>query len=100
MCDDAIGAKGEIKPSPSLSQNFPNPFNPATEVSFTLPEATHARLIVYNIKGQKVVELVDQMLPAGEYTFPWLAGDIASGIYIYRLEAGAYSETRKMVLLK
>ncbi len=89
----------------ALSQNYPNPFNPATVINFSLPVAGETRLEVYNMLGQRVALLLDERLEAGTYDVTWQARDdagnrVASGIYLYRLTAGAFSETRKMILLK
>ncbi len=83
-----------------LDQNYPNPFNPTTVISFTLPEATHVKLEIYNVMGQLVSTVVDGYREAGSHTAIWSGSDAASGIYLYRLEAGEFVETKKMVLLK
>jgi PKD repeat protein len=83
-----------------LHQNRPNPFNPTTEISFSLPEASQVTLEVYNIMGQRVATLVDSYLEAGQHTAIWNGSHAASGIYLYRLKAGAQVETRKMLLMK
>jgi hypothetical protein len=85
--------------------NYPNPFNPTTEISFNLPVMSNVRLDVYNIVGQKVTTLVDGPMQPGPHSVTWNgmsdSGEpIASGMYFYRLEAGNYSESRKMLLLK
>jgi len=84
----------------TLTQNRPNPFNPTTEVGFSLPEPSQVRLDIFNITGQRVTTLVDDFLPAGHFTATWNASGVASGIYLYRLDAGAFVETKRMVLLK
>lgn len=84
----------------ALEQNYPNPFNPTTTISFSLPEATGARLEVYNILGQRVASLVNQAMPAGYHNISFDARALSSGMYIYRLEAGQKVLTRKMMLLK
>jgi hypothetical protein len=89
----------------ALEQNYPNPFNPTTTISFALPERTHAVLEVYNILGQKVRTLVDQTLPAGIHTVVFDAldahgGNVASGIYFYRLKTAGWSRSMKMMLMK
>lgn len=84
----------------SLSQNYPNPFNPTTEISFALPKASNARLDIYNIMGQKVATLVNRHLEAGFHTAVWDGTRVASGVYLYRLEAGDFLGTKKMILLK
>ncbi len=84
----------------SLSQNYPNPFNPTTEISFALPQASNVRLDIYNIVGQKVAALVNRHLEAGFHTAVWDGTRAASGIYLYRLEADNFVDTKKMILLK
>jgi hypothetical protein len=84
----------------SLDQNQPNPFNPVTEISFGLPVDSHVRLVIYNVTGQKVTTLVDENRQAGMHTVIWNGSTAASGIYFYRLEAGSFVETRKMMLIK
>ena len=84
----------------TLHQNYPNPFNPTTEIKFNLPSATDVNLEIYNIIGGKVATLVDSYLEAGEHTVTWDGRDAASGVYLYRLEAGEFVATKKMVLLK
>jgi hypothetical protein len=88
-----------------LSQNYPNPFNPQTHISYRLPQGGHVTLAVYNVRGQRVGELVDCQQSAGEHVVTWDGMDeagraVASGIYFYQLTAGEFSETRKMLLLK
>jgi hypothetical protein len=83
----------------SLAQNYPNPFNPATTISFGLPMASPYTLTIYNVQGQ-VVQTFHGTSEAGMVNVTWEAGENASGIYFYRLEAGSFSATKKMVLLK
>jgi len=92
--------QGGIPVTYALSQNYPNPFNPTTGISFTLPQASDVKLEIYNIMGQRVAALVDGHLEAGEHVVQWNASDVASGVYFYRLHAGEFTETRKMMLLK
>jgi len=89
----------------SLAQNTPNPFNPSTEIQFSLPRPAEVTLNVYNIKGQVVTTLVSDLVAAGVHTVVWdgtsSRGDnVASGVYFYQLKAGSFSQTRKMLLLK
>ena len=80
--------------------NYPNPFNQQTTIKFSLPEAQLVNLSVFNMLGQQVMTLVDRELPAGYHTAKWFAGDIASGVYIYKLTSGNKSLTQKMLLMK
>ena len=84
----------------SLGQNYPNPFNPTTEINFALPTACDVTLEIYNITGQRVTTLVDSYLEAGQHSVLWDASSNASGVYFYRLTAGEFTETKKMMLLK
>jgi hypothetical protein len=89
----------------ALSQNFPNPFNPETKISYSLPKDAHVTLTIFNIVGQKVKTLVDELQDAGDKSIHWDGKDdngnqVSSGIYFYRIQAGDYSETKGMVLLK
>ncbi len=83
-----------------LAQNYPNPFNPVTEITFALPVAADVRLEVFNVLGQKVATLVEQRLEAGQHSITWDAIAQASGVYMYRLTAGDFVETKKMILMK
>ncbi len=88
-----------------LEQNYPNPFNPSTTIEFTLPVSSRVTLTVYNLLGEEVIKLRNDILPAGRQTVIWDGKDsqgasVASGLYWYRLEAADYQATRKMLLLK
>jgi choice-of-anchor B domain-containing protein len=84
----------------SLSQNFPNPFNPSTRIGFALPQTGQVRLSVIDALGRTVADLVDDELGAGTYSVVWDASGFASGLYYYRLESGSFVETRSMSLSK
>lgn len=91
--------------TPVLVGNHPNPFNPTTQIGFSLPHATDVRLVVYNVMGQEVTVLADGRFEAGAHAVEWNGCDAtgrpaASGVYLYRLETEAFSETKKMLLLK
>ncbi|MDZ7340858.1 MAG: T9SS type A sorting domain-containing protein [candidate division KSB1 bacterium] len=88
-----------------LEQNYPNPFNPDTEIHYELPEACHVTLKIYNLLGQQIKTLVDHDAPAGSHTVRWDGKDqhghnLASGIYLYRLEAGSYVASNKLALVR
>lgn len=83
-----------------LGQNYPNPFNPSTEIAFALPESAEVSLVVYDALGRTVARLVDRALPAGRHRVQWNAANVASGVYVYRLSAGTFESTRRMVLMK
>jgi hypothetical protein len=83
-----------------LDQNYPNPFNPTTVVSFQLSAASEVRLVVYDLLGREVRRLVDERKPAGKYKVGFDAGNLSSGVYLYRLTAGLFVDTRRMVLMK
>ena len=89
----------------ALGDNYPNPFNPTTSLSYDLPEAAQVRIVIYNTLGQEVRTLVNASQPAGRYTVEWDGQDrrgnrVGSGVYLYRMDAGSFSQTRRMLLLK
>lgn len=89
----------------SLSQNYPNPFNPSTVITFELSSRQHVNLSIYNILGQEVITLIDDELAFGKHEITWhglndKGGQVAAGIYFYRLSTPVYNQTRKMVLLR
>ena len=92
----------DLKPaSYSLLQNFPNPFNPSTTISFSLPQESVVRLTIIDLLGREVARLVDnEVRTPGTYNIIWNASALASGVYLYRLQSGNFVETRKLVLLK
>lgn len=83
-----------------LAQNFPNPFNPSTDIRYDLPHGTHVRLTVFDLLGRKVATLVDAHEEAGPKSVRFDAGSVPSGIYFYRLEAGTFTGNKKMLLLR
>ena len=93
----------EIEPIPqsyTLSQNFPNPFNPVTVIRYSLPTEGFVTLSIFDINGRLIDMLVNEVLPAGYYELDWNASNVSSGIYFYRLKSGGFTKTKKMVLLK
>ena len=83
-----------------LHQNYPNPFNPSTIIRFALPEAQHVTLKVFTLLGSEVATLLNDVESAGNKEVAFDAGNLPSGIYVYRITAGTYYETRKMVVMK
>jgi len=83
-----------------LMQNTPNPFNPSTKIKFTLPKPETVKIEVYNIIGQKIQTLLNQPMPAGHHEVEFNGKNLPSGVYLYRIEAGAWQDVKKMVLLQ
>ncbi|MDP1675905.1 MAG: T9SS type A sorting domain-containing protein [Bacteroidota bacterium] len=111
LCDFATGAViltqptrvKEETPIPerfSLLQNYPNPFNPTTNIRFTIPVSNGTSLKIYDLLGKEVAVLVNEKRDAGEYTIPFNAAHLPSGIYFYQLRSGKFVETKKMILLR
>ena len=84
----------------ALEQNYPNPFNPSTIIKFSVPKEVQVKLSVFNILGEKVKELRNEMMKPGYYEVEFNASTLASGVYLYRIKAGDFIETKKMVLMK
>jgi hypothetical protein len=84
----------------ALNSNYPNPFNPTTQISYQLPENSFVNLIVYNAIGQKVAELVNQNQISGKYSVQFNAENLPSGVYIYKLQIDSFSDVKKMLLLR
>ncbi|MFZ1976736.1 MAG: T9SS type A sorting domain-containing protein [Bacteroidota bacterium] len=92
--------KSNIPQTFSLSQNYPNPFNPSTTISFNIPSKSYVSLKIFDMLGREVATIVSGEMPAGSYTSQWNAAKMSSGIYFYRLEAGTFIQTKKLILLK
>ena len=84
----------------SLLQNYPNPFNPGTKINYTIPETGPVKLIIYNLLGQKVETLVNEIQEKGDHNIYFYSNDLSSGVYIYKLRAGGFMQSKKMILLK
>jgi len=85
---------------PALSQNFPNPFNPSTEIRFSVENSCHVNLCVYDILGRDVVTLIDEKKSAGMYSVTFNAHNIPSGVYFYRIKAGNFASVKKLMVVK
>ncbi|MDP4117473.1 MAG: T9SS type A sorting domain-containing protein, partial [Bacteroidota bacterium] len=83
-----------------LSNNYPNPFNPSTKIKFSLPESKIVNLSVYNVLGEKVATLINGQMEAGMHEVNFNAANLTSGVYIYKIEAGKFTQTKKMMLIK
>ncbi|MGE5811499.1 MAG: T9SS type A sorting domain-containing protein, partial [Ignavibacteria bacterium] len=94
----------------TLKQNYPNPFNPSTNFDFRLPAEAFAKagiadrgfvsLKVFDLLGNEVATIVNEELSAGSYKYPWNASGLASGVYFYKLQAGNFSDVKKLILMK
>jgi hypothetical protein len=84
----------------ALEQNYPNPFNPSTTIKYSIPEDGFVKLAVYNMLGEEIISLVNNVQKAGRYEVTFDASNLASGVYLYRLEAQKYSSIKKMILIK
>jgi hypothetical protein len=100
----SVHARDEVPSEFRLSQNYPNPFNPATEIRFALPKANHVVVKIFNTLGEEIRTLVDAPYESGYHSVRWDGKDkngnpVASGIYLYHLQAGIFSQVKKMSLL-
>ncbi len=92
--------KTDLPTAYTLSNNYPNPFNPSTTIDFTLPEQSNAKIVIYDALGNQVDVIADGVRAAGKYSVKWNASNYASGIYFYKLEAGNFVKVQKMILMK
>ncbi len=105
LATTGVSENGEPVTRFTLHQNYPNPFNPSTQIAFELAKSTQVRLRVYTVRGELVATLLDQNFNAGRHQAVWRAHDqygkaVAAGVYFYELQAGNFSERKKMVLLR
>ncbi|GIK23448.1 MAG: T9SS type A sorting domain-containing protein [Ignavibacteriaceae bacterium] len=84
----------------TLDQNYPNPFNPVTSIQYAIANKQFVKLIVYDVLGNEIAVLVNEEKPAGKYEVSWNASNLASGVYIYRLQSGLFVSSKKMMLLR
>jgi len=93
-------AKNEIPSGFSLSQNYPNPFNPATQIDYSVATAGNVKLAIYDLLGREIITLINEYKKPGKYSISFNASSLSSGAYFYSLQAGSYTERRKMILLR
>ena len=96
IAEDIVGSAGTC----ALAQNYPNPFNPSTTIRYALPERSHVTITIFNALGQVVSTLVESEMEAGYHEVTFDASQLSSGIYLYRLTAGHFVQTRKMIVLR
>jgi hypothetical protein len=97
---DSTSTNKTATPSGFSLSNYPNPFNPSTTIKYSIPQALHVKLVVYDVTGREVKTLVNEIKAAGSYDVVFNAGRYASGVYYYKIEAGDYKNIQKMVLVK
>jgi hypothetical protein len=98
-----VSKDGKLETTPkqfTLSQNYPNPFNPQTKISYSVPKESYITLKVYDLLGKEVAIVAQGTKEAGEYSVVWNADNVPSGVYFFRLQAGTFVQTNKMVLMK
>ena len=99
------GASVDLPTEFAIGDNYPNPFNPTTTINFALPEEANVTLEVYDTMGRRIATLMSSQLAAGRYETNWngrndAGASVASGVYLYRIKAGSFSETKTMLLMK
>ncbi|MCS7228712.1 MAG: T9SS type A sorting domain-containing protein [Candidatus Kryptonium sp.] len=100
LLDRVVEVNVEVPSSFALHQNYPNPFNPTTTIEFDIPKETNAKLEIFNLKGEKVAELINRKLEPGRYSVVVEFRDMPSGVYFYKLTTNEFSDVKKMVLMK
>jgi hypothetical protein len=95
-----VKPSGEVATGFALNQNYPNPFNPATKIDYTVAQATHVTIRVYNVLGEEVATLLNEEIQPGTYQATFDASRMASGVYYYKMTAGSFTETKKMMFVK
>ena len=96
----SVSRNGNIPLKFELKQNYPNPFNPTTTISFSLPSKSYVTLKVFDLLGKEVYSFISEELPAGIYERQWCANALSSGVYFCRIQAGSFSDTKKLILLR
>jgi photosystem II stability/assembly factor-like uncharacterized protein len=96
----SVGSDKWISMTYQLDQNYPNPFNPSTTISFTLPSRSFVTLKIFDVMGREIASIVSEEMQAGTYSRSWNAGTMTSGMYFYRLQAGAFTQTRRLLIVR
>lgn len=91
---------GNIPKQFSLQQNYPNPFNPSTNIRYDVPKQSHVTISIFNILGEKILELVNEEKAAGSYEVTWNAHNLSNGVYVYTMRSGNFVDSKKLILLK
>ncbi len=97
---DTEDTLGDVPTTYTLEPNYPNPFNPSTNITYALPEPAEVKVRVFDTYGREIATLVNQQQPSGRYTVRFNAKGLASGLYLYRMVAGTFEQTRTMLLVK
>jgi hypothetical protein len=97
---DHTANDGQLPLVTALRRVYPNPFNPETRIEFSLEQNVQVTVEVFNIKGQKVADLIDETLPAGNHDLTWQAQNLPTGVYFLKIKAGEYMKMEKLLLLK
>jgi hypothetical protein len=97
---DVVNDISEFPDEFKLYQCFPNPFNPTTQIKYQLANDCYVKIYIYNTLGEELYKLVDEFQKAGVYSFQFYGSHLASGIYIYKIHAGEFSDVKKMLLIK
>ena len=101
LCDPTdVGDLMEVPGRYDLKQNYPNPFNPTTTIKYSLKNSSHVLLTIYDLNGKVIETLVNRYQIAGKHAIVWQPNGLASGLYFYRLRAGEFSQTKKIILIK
>jgi hypothetical protein len=97
----SVGEKSNTIPENfQLKQNYPNPFNPVTKIEYQIPFESKVKIIIYDVEGKVVKILLNEQKSPGTYEIVWDASEFSSGVYFFKLSAGSFVETRKMILTK
>ncbi len=100
-----VGVDDEVVTTTKLLSNYPNPFNPVTNIAYSINETGNVTINVYNLKGQLVKSLVNEVIETGDHIVTWNGRDnsnksVASGVYFYKMQSSNYTATKKMILMK